>query len=53
MARSRGACKRAPLNACAGKAEEGAVAEPRRLTTTPSSVRGEWGVACAPLGVAI
>src|SRR6185436_19847837 len=34
MGRARGACKRAPLSACAGKAEEGAVAEPRRPTTT-------------------
>jgi len=27
-------------------AEEGVVAEPRRLTTTQSRVRAEWGVAC-------
>src|SRR6478735_6303464 len=48
MRKSKGSCKRAPLSACAGKAEEGAVAEPRRLTTTPSSVRDEWGAACSP-----
>ena len=29
-----------------GLAEEGAVAEPRRLTTTQSSVRDERGAAC-------
>jgi len=44
---------RAPLSACAGKAEEGDVAEPRRLTTTQSSVRDEWGAACDVLGLGI
>jgi len=34
-------------------AEEGAVAEPRRLTTTQSSVRDEWGAACDTLGLVI
>src|SRR6478609_53230 len=48
MGKCEGVCKRAPLSACAGKAEEGAVAEPRRLTTTQSSVRDEWGAACTP-----
>ena len=37
--KSVGTRMRASFRACAGKAEEGAVAEPRRLTTTPSSVR--------------
>ena len=53
MRRSRGSCMRAPLSACAGKAEEGDVAEPRRLTTTQSSVRNEWRVARDPLGLGI
>jgi len=37
---------RAPLRAGTGKAEEGGVPEPRRLTTTQSSVRDERGAAC-------
>ena len=53
MSRSKGSCMRAPLGACAGKAEEGGVAEPRRLTTTQSSVRAEWGAACDLLDVLI
>src|ERR1700754_1409957 len=53
MGRSEGECKRATLNACSGKAEEGAVAEPRRLTTTRSRVRSEWGAACSPSDLAI
>src|SRR5687768_6476353 len=53
MGKSKGVCKRASLSACAGKAEEGAVAEPRRLTTTQSSVRDERGAACSPLDLRI
>jgi hypothetical protein len=53
MSKSKGSCMRAPLSACAGKAEEGAVAEPRRLTTTPSSVRDEGGAACDLLDLLI
>jgi hypothetical protein len=53
MRKSVGVCKRAPLRAWAGKAEEGAVAEPRRLTTTPSSVRHERGAACSPTDLVI
>ena len=53
MTKTEGACMRAPLSACAGKAEEGDVAEPRRLTTTQSSVRDEWGAACDPSDLVI
>jgi hypothetical protein len=53
MGKSEGSCMRASLSACAGKAEEGAVAEPRRLTTTQSSARDERGAACDTLDLVI
>src|SRR5687768_2267262 len=53
MGRSKGSCMRAPLGACAGKAEEGDMAEPWRLTTTQSRARDEWCAACDPLDLAI
>ena len=51
--KSKRSCRRAPLSTRVGKAEEGDVAEPRRLTTTRSSVRAEWGAACDHLDLAV
>jgi len=53
MGKFKGSRKRATLSAWPGKAEEGDVAEPRRLTTSQSRVRDEWCAECDPSDLGI